>query len=201
MNSSLIDPAGKINHFCKLMHLASKLYYANPENANTKSMDISDEDVIQLLGALHRNSVNYLLVGGMAGVFHGHIRTTQDLDIWVQASPGNRKKLIAALTESGVAGAGRLQNTQFVFGYTTLRFGNGKFDLDVGDDLMLYKQADFETCYARAAHGKINNIPIQVLQLKDLILEKEKTGRLKDMADAEVLRSIENKKNRSGRGV
>lgn len=58
-----------------LIHLngvAEKLYRSNPRNKNKHSMDISSEVVLQLLKSLNQHQVQYLLVGGMAGVVHGH---------------------------------------------------------------------------------------------------------------------------------
>lgn len=194
MISTLQDPVKNLNSFCTLMHVAAKVWKANPVNLIDKNMDITNDEVLNLLTSLNRHQVKYLLVGGMAGVFHGHIRTTQDLDLWIKASAPNRENLVNALKENNVAGAGYLKDTQFVFGFTTLRFGNSGFELDLGDDLKLFKQADFDGCYKRSATGNMEGVPFSVIHINDLILEKEKTGRAKDMGDAEALKEISKKR-------
>ncbi len=78
----------------RLNRLAGKLYRSNPVNKKALVMDISSDDVHQLLRNLNRYNVKYLLVGGMAGVVYGHIRTTQDMDLWIKNAPDNTKALV-----------------------------------------------------------------------------------------------------------
>lgn len=83
-----------------LIHLnsvADKLYRSNPRNKSKHSMDISSEDVLQLLKSLNQHQVQYLLVGGMAGVVHGHIRTTLDMDLWIGNTHENTEAFVHAL--------------------------------------------------------------------------------------------------------
>ena len=40
-------------------------------------------DFREFLKSLNSNRVEYLLIGGYAVGVHGHIRATNDLDIWV----------------------------------------------------------------------------------------------------------------------
>jgi hypothetical protein len=73
-----------IENFSRLNRLAGKLYRSNPLNKKPVCVDISSEDVQQLLESLNRYHVRYLLIGGMAGIVHGHIRTTRDMDLWIK---------------------------------------------------------------------------------------------------------------------
>ena len=46
-------------------------------------------DAGALIAALHRHAVDYMVIGGIALQAHGHVRTTQDLDIFTVAdTPG-----------------------------------------------------------------------------------------------------------------
>lgn len=103
----------------RLMGIASKLYHANPKNP-PKSMNIADDDVQHLLESLNRHNVQFLLVGGMAGVVHGHIRTTQDMDVWVKSDESNKANLIRALDENNVAGAAYLRDVPLISGWTSV---------------------------------------------------------------------------------
>jgi hypothetical protein len=47
----------------------------------------------QLLSALHSSNVEYLVVGGYAVIYHGYVRTTGDLDIWVKLDTENAAKV------------------------------------------------------------------------------------------------------------
>ena len=44
----------------------------------------------RLLSALASNKVDYLVVGGYAVIYHGYVRTTGDLDIWVALKSDER---------------------------------------------------------------------------------------------------------------
>lgn len=57
------------------------------------------EKVLELLAALHRHEVEYVLVGGLAINLHGFPRVTQDVDLLVKPEAGNIERLRAALRE------------------------------------------------------------------------------------------------------
>ena len=63
-------------------------------------------DFKEFLKSLNSNSVEYLLIGGYAVGIYGHIRATNDLDIWVNVSPENAAKIERTLREFGFAAAG-----------------------------------------------------------------------------------------------
>lgn len=176
-----------------LIHLngvADKLYRSNPRNKNKYSMDISSEDVLQLLKSLNKYQVQYLLVGGMAGVVHGHIRTTMDMDLWIGNTRENTEAFVQALLENDVVGAELLRAMPLIFGWTSVRFGKSGFELDLGHALKAFAEADFETCYERALIADFDGVPFRVIHLRDLITEKKATARKKDLADVEELQRI-----------
>lgn len=45
--------------------------------------EIFFQDFLEFIQALQQNGVEYLLVGGYAVILYGYMRTTGDLDIWV----------------------------------------------------------------------------------------------------------------------
>ncbi len=59
------------------------------------------EDFKDFLRLLNSHGVEYLLVGGYALAFHGHIRATQDMDVWIDRTPGNALRVAAAITDFG----------------------------------------------------------------------------------------------------
>lgn len=129
-----------IENFSRLNRLAGKLYRSNPLNKKSVCMDVSSEDVQQLLKSLNHFQVKYLLIGGMAGVVHGHIRTTQDMDLWVKNDLDNTKALIKALSENDVVGSHLLINMPLIFGYTSIRFGMSGFELVLGHSLRHFQK-------------------------------------------------------------
>ncbi len=153
-------------------------------------MDISSEDVLNLLKSLNRYNVKYLLVGGMAGVVHGHIRTTQDMDLWIKKDRENAIAFVKALNENDVPGADLLLDMPLIFGWTSVRFGMSGFELDLGHSLKAFQESDFDSCYERSLTADFEGVPFHVIHLKDLITEKKATARAKDLADVEELQRI-----------
>lgn len=54
-----------------------------------------------MLGALERHAVRYLVIGGLAVIFHAKPRYTRDMDLWIDSEPGNVERANAALGEFG----------------------------------------------------------------------------------------------------
>jgi hypothetical protein len=46
------------------------------------------DDFREFLRLLSKHRVRYLLVGGYAVAYHGYVRATADLDIWIGRSVG-----------------------------------------------------------------------------------------------------------------
>jgi hypothetical protein len=62
-------------------------------------------DFKEFLRLLNSNVVEYLLIGGYAVGVHGHVRATNDLDVWINVSPENRYRVERALRAFGFAAA------------------------------------------------------------------------------------------------
>ncbi len=58
-------------------------------------------DASELAATLNRHNVDYVVIGGVALQAHGHVRTTQDLDVVVAWTPANMDRLAAALRDLG----------------------------------------------------------------------------------------------------
>lgn len=69
-----------------------------------------NDDFRNLLSAFVRAEVRFLVVGGYAVGIHGRPRATKDLDLWVDCSAANSRRVLAALAEFG-APLGDLQAT------------------------------------------------------------------------------------------
>ncbi len=58
-------------------------------------------DFKELLKLLNSSKVNYLVVGGYAVGYHGYPRTTLDLDVWIEMTEDNAKRVISVLVKFG----------------------------------------------------------------------------------------------------
>ena len=55
--------------------------------------------------SFHAHEVRYVVVGGIAAILYGVPRATMDLDILVEATPDNARRLLEALLEAGLGTA------------------------------------------------------------------------------------------------
>lgn len=148
---------------------------------------ILNEDFKDFIRAFNNQEVEYILVGGYAVIIHGYNRTTGDMDIWVNQTVDNYKKIVKAFDEFGMP----------VFDMTEKNFLHN-VDLDVFSfgvppvsiDLMTRtKGLEFESCFTNAEVHDIDGLPVRVLHIDDLIKAKKATNRPKDQDDIENLGS------------
>ncbi len=59
------------------------------------------EDFKEFLKLLISNNVKYLMIGGYAVGYHGYLRATVDMDIWIAIDEENVKKTILVIKEFG----------------------------------------------------------------------------------------------------
>lgn len=126
----------------------------------------------------------------MATTFHGYIRTTQDLDLWIDDSPDNKDRLITVLKTVNVSGAENYIAVPMIAGWNSIVIGDGGFVADFMSSMKAFSSKDFNSCYLRAKKGEFQGVPITVIHLNHLITEKELTGRHKDLGDLENLQRI-----------
>lgn len=81
-----------------------------------------NEDFREFLEFLNSNKVEYLVLGGYAVAAHGHPRYTKDIDVWVNPTAENSRRVMAALTEFGFGSIGLTEET-FVAPDTIVQLG------------------------------------------------------------------------------
>jgi predicted nucleotidyltransferase len=154
----------------------------------------------QVLAALNAEKVRYLVVGGVAVVLHGHLRTTADLDLVVELAPDNARRALSALSTLGFRPRAPVPAEQFADarireawaeekGLTVFSLWSDRLP-DVEVDLFVREPFDFESVYARAVRVPLDTTVVTVVSLEDLITLKRAAGRPIDLADIEALRAI-----------
>ncbi len=126
----------------------------------------------RLLSALSLRRVEYLVVGGYAVIFHGYVRTTGDLDIWV-----------ALIRTMGYNPPG-MKAEWFVRKGAVLRIGQEPLRFDIINDI---DGVTFAECYARRVEADIEGVQVNMISLPDLKTNKRASGRNKDLADLDYL--------------
>lgn len=147
-----------------------------------------------LLGRLANAEVRCLVVGGVAVFLQGYSRATRDLNIIVEASPENARRLLDVLEQWGEGHARELSVDDIVPAATgALRIGED-FVLDVFTLMRargLEQDLDYETLRADADTYLLEGgARVEYLSAERLIDLKTGTGRPKDEADISVLREI-----------
>jgi hypothetical protein len=135
------------------------------------------------LKLLNSNGVEYLLIGGYAVGIYGHIRATNDLDIWVNISPENAARIERALRGFGF-GAAALTPDLFLTPNNVVRMGVPPIRIEI---LTSISGVEFELCYAEKETIRIEEMAVPVISLARLRENKAASARAKDLADLENL--------------
>lgn len=142
-----------------------------------------DPDFKEFVELLNRHDVRYLVVGGYAVGFHGHARYTKDLDIWIEATQANAKRLLAALEAFGF-GSLELTEKDFQVPDQVVQLGREPIRIDL---LTSVKGAFFMDSWPHRLEVQIDEMKCQVIGLEDLRNVKAATARPQDLADLDSL--------------
>lgn len=140
-------------------------------------------DFKEFLRLLNSHETEYLVVGGYAVGYHGYPRTTNDLDIWIGRKTENADKLVQVFTEFGFS-KGSVERSTFLSEKRVLRMGIPPICIDV---LTTISGLDFSDCYVRRVIDEVDGLRISLLAKDDLIINKQASGRHKDLDDVEHL--------------
>jgi CheY-like chemotaxis protein len=138
-----------------------------------------------VLAALSRAEVRYLVVGGVACALNGFVRTTEYVDILVDAEPNNIRRLLATLSGIGDGHARELRVEDFSDEEGAVRLVED-FPIDVFTRMGGKRYADM-LAYRRIHDGRA---PIPYVDAPGLILLKSGSPRMQDRIDVEALRRL-----------
>ncbi len=144
---------------------------------------IFTQDMKDLIVIMERYEVEYVLVGGFAVNFYGYIRTTQDVDILVNPSLKNARKMVDALEEFGFGSDG-VPAEYFETEGTAIHMGVEPNRIDLLTNLRGISNKEI---FQRKERVLFEDIFLNIISLEDLLVCKKKSDRLKDLADADEL--------------
>jgi hypothetical protein len=150
-----------------------------------------------IVAVLADQNVDYLLVGGLAVVAHGHVRVTQDVGILPSPDAANLGRLAAALGELDATAIGaKGERLPFDLSHPeSISVGNyfletkyGALDLVNGPrpDLLRYRRLE-----AASVGSTIGGVEVKVISKDDLISMKREAGRPKDLSDIAAVTEVE----------
>ena len=151
------------------------------------------DQLLRVCSLLNEHGARYLIVGGHACILHGHVRTTEDVDILVEDSVENFAKIIAGLSELEDHAAAEL-TPKDIAENVVVKIAD-EVEVDVSRQAWQVSYADAITT---AEEVVIDGVRVPFLSLEMLIKSKT-TYREQDRADLLRLRDLlEMKRERRG---
>ena len=147
-------------------------------------MEKFEKDFEDLLKSFNKHKVKYCIVGAYAVAFHAVPRFTKDMDLFVEASPTNAKKIITALKEFGFL-ISSLTEKDFSNPGKTVQLGYEPVRVDL---LTAIDGCKFETVWKNRKKGNYGKQAAFFINANDLIKNKKASNRKQDQADLEILR-------------
>jgi hypothetical protein len=148
------------------------------------------EDVLALLRILYQRTVRYLIVRGEAVIHYGYARLTGDIDLFFDSSSENAERLFEALKEfwegpvPEVNGGEELQEPGVIF-----QFGVPPNRMDLMNRI---DGVEFAACWDGRLTVPLSleeaDFQVHYIGIGELIVNKEASGREKDLDDLRFLR-------------
>ena len=154
----------------------------------------------QMVEAMSREGIRFVLIGGVAAIAHGSAYNTNDLDVCYDTADDNVAKILEVLKAWEPYPRGWDPNLPWYFDartfkttpLLTLRTREG--DIDLLD--IVVGVGDYESCLAVSDVLQLGEQKIHVLNLDSLINAKKAAGRKKDrerLIELEALRALREK--------
>ncbi len=138
-------------------------------------------DTESLLKSLNAHEVRYVVIGATAFPVHGYARATLDIDVFIEATPENVERTLAALWDTGYDVTDvttddlltrKLLIRQYILETDIHPFVTG---------------VTFDEVWRNRVEDRIGQTPASFASLDDLIRMKRAAGRPKDLEDLRVL--------------
>ncbi|MFV2073888.1 MAG: nucleotidyltransferase [Thermoanaerobaculales bacterium] len=171
-----------------------------PETVDASSFS---SDIQEFLRLLHAHEVRFVIVGGEAVIFYGHIRVTGDIDVFYDREHSNAVRLFSALQEFWQGEIPELEDpSELEKRGVIFQFGIPPNRIDLLNDI---DGIDFETAWRQRTRveleGTPEKVPFSYIGLEELIQNKRASGRPKDLDDLPfLLEALKQTRSSRGRG-
>ncbi len=136
----------------------------------------------EFLAFLNKYRVKYLVVGGWAVGVHAAPRFTANIDIWIAIDDKNLSALLKALIDFG---APHMDVRGFKEPKNVYKMGRPPLKIEVINSI---DGREFNDCWPSRKKVRVDNLSINFISRKDLIINKKESGRPKDLADLDSLK-------------
>jgi hypothetical protein len=137
----------------------------------------------ELIGLLCLNRVRFLVVGAHALAFHGRPRATGDLDLLVEPTPLNARRLGVALEAFGFPALAR-ETSRFARPDQMATLGNEPLRIDIMTSI---SGVSFSEAWKGRAKALVGGHQVGFLGLVQFVKNKTAAGRPKDLLDLALL--------------
>ena len=144
-----------------------------------------DSDFRDVLAELMRENARFLIVGAHALGVHGVPRATVDLDIWVEPSAENARRVWRGLAAFGapLESLG-ITETDFTRLDTVTQFGLPPHRIDIMSDI---SGVTFADAWAEHVVDMFDDLRVPYIGRAAFVRNKRASGRKKDLGDLESL--------------
>ena len=148
---------------------------------------VDRDEIIRVLRAFETVGLEYVLIGASAMGFHGLVRATEDLDVFIRATAENVERLRAALRETydDDPHINEISSADLLGDYPAVRYYPPTGDLYFDVLTRLGEAASFETVEAETK--EIQGTKVRVATPLALYRLKKGTIREQDRLDAALL--------------
>ncbi len=140
------------------------------------------DDFAELVAALNRNAVEFVIVGAHAVAFHGYARGTKDLDLLIRPTPENIPRVLAALHDFGFGSLG-LKEADFM-GDNVVQLGSPPNRVDILSEI---SGVDTEKVWETRVKGTYQGLPVFFVSRECFLENKRAAGRGQDRLDVQKL--------------
>ena len=151
-----------------------------------------EKDYEELLRLLNKSKVKYCIVGSYAVAFYARPRYTKDMDIFVEPTAENGKRIIKALSEFGFQGL-NLKEDDFSQKGMIVQLGYEPIRIDI---LTSIEGCSFEEVWEGRKKATYGKEKVFIIGIEELVKNKKSSQRKRDMADLEVLMRVKNRENK-----
>jgi predicted nucleotidyltransferase len=144
----------------------------------------------KLLAKLARADVKFIIVGGVAVALNGFVRTTEDVDILIEASADNVGRLLDELGDFGEGYARELSPADFSDSEGAIRIIE-----DFPLEFTIMRAKRYADLVGATKTTRIDDVDVRYLNAEALIALKSDSQRDQDRIDVSALRSLQDKKS------
>jgi len=143
------------------------------------------DDFRDFLAELLKVDARFLVVGAHALSVHGVPRATLDLDVWIDSTPANARRVWRALAAFGAPlETLQLQESDLVRPDTVVQLGMPPYRIDI---LTGVSGVPFAEAWDDRVEADFGNLRVPFMGRAAFVRNKRATGRKKDLADLESL--------------